>query len=88
MASSEPHATGQAGPEMLQRIAVSGWPLLLIVARNDRAAPSSTPVALGLSDIAMSLVTVSVAVANFVRSLLLVAVICIAGASGRSAGAV
>ena len=88
MASSEPHAAGQAGPEMLQRIAVSGWPLLLIAARNDRAAPSSTPVALGLSAVVTSLVTVSVAVANFVGSLLLVAVICIAGAGGKSAGAV
>ena len=73
---------------MLQRIAVSGWPPLLIAARNDRAAPSSTAVALGLSEMATSLVTVSVAVADFAGSLLLTAVICIAGAGGRSAGAV
>jgi len=73
---------------MLQRIAASGWPPLLIAARNDRAAPSSTPIASGLIAMATSLVTVSVAVADFAGSLLLVAVICTAGASGRSAGAV
>ena len=88
MASSEPQAAGQARPEMPQRIAASGWPLLLIAARNDRAAPSSTPIALGLRAMATSLVRVSVAVANFAGSLLLVAVICIAGAGGRFAGAV
>ncbi len=73
---------------MLQRIAMSGWPPLLIVGRKGWAAPSSTPMALGVSAMATSLVMVSVAAANLVGSLLLVAVICTVGASGRSAGAV
>ena len=88
MAPSEPQTVGQAAPEMLQRIAVSGWPLLLIAARNAWIAPSSTPAALGVSAMATSLVMVSVAVADFVGSLLLVAVICTVEANGRSAGAV
>ena len=79
---------GQAAPEMLQRIALSGRPPLLIAARNGWMAPSSTPTALGASAMATSLAMVSVAVADFVGSLLLVAVICTVGASGKSAGAV
>ena len=73
---------------MLQRIAVSGWPLLLMAAWNGWLAPSVTAAAPGVSATPMSLVMVSVAVANFVLSLLLVAIICTAGASGRSRGAV
>lgn len=73
---------------MLQRIVLSGRPLLLIAARNGCIAPSSTPTELGVSEMATSLAMVSVAVADFVGSLLLVAVICTAGASGRSMGAV
>jgi len=88
LASSAPHAAGQAGLEILQRIAVSGWPLLLIAARNGCVAPSSTPMALGVSAMATSLVMVSGAAANFVGSVLLVAVICTVGEIGRSAGAV
>ena len=87
-ASSEPQAAGQAGPEMLQRIPVFGCPLLLIAARNGWIAPSSTPMALGVSAMLMSLLMVSVATADFVGSPLLVAVTCTVGAVGRSTGAV
>jgi len=73
LASSEPQAAGQAGPEMLQRIVLSGCPLLLITARKGWAAPSSTPMALGVSAMDRSLMMVSMAVADFAGSLLLVA---------------
>ena len=88
LASSEPHAAGQAKPEMLQRSPVSGCPVLLIAARNGWIAPSSTPMAPGVTAMLMSLLMVSVAVADFVGSLLLVAVTCTVGAVGRSTGAV
>src|ERR1700687_5285541 len=87
-ASSAPQRGGQGGAEMLQRIPGFGCPALVIAAWNGCVAPSSTPMALGVSAMAMSLVMGSVAVANLVVSLLLVAVICKGGASGRSPGAV
>jgi len=88
LASSVPHAEGQAAPEMLQRTAVSGRPLLLTVARKLCAAPRSTPAVAGVSATARSLVMVTVAVADFVASATLVAVICTVTDAGRSAGAV
>src|SRR5260370_27238480 len=87
LASSVPHAEGQAAPEMLQRTAVSGRPLLLTVARKLCAAPRSTPAAPGVSAMARSLVMVTVAVADLVASATLVAVICPVTDAGRSAGA-
>jgi hypothetical protein len=60
---------------MLQRAVVSGWPLLTIAARKDCVAPRMTPAVAGVSAMAMSLVMVSKALADFVGSLLLVAVI-------------
>lgn len=73
---------------MLQRIAKSGRPLVLIAARNGCVAPSSMPMALGVSAMATSLMTVSVALAVLVGSLLLVAEICTVGVMDKSAGAV
>src|SRR5277367_1341747 len=73
---------------MLQRTEVSGWPALLMVARKGCLAPSSTLAFGGASAIAMSLVIVSSAVADFVVSASLVAVTCTIADAGRSAGAV
>src|SRR5258708_39233905 len=56
LASSVPHAEGQAAPEMLQRTAVSGRPLLLTVARKLCAAPRSTPAVAGVGATAGALV--------------------------------
>lgn len=73
-ASSEPHAEGHDEPEMLQRMAMSGWPLLPIAAWNGCVAPSSTPVAPGVSEMVMSLRIVMVAEACLVASAILWAV--------------
>lgn len=87
-ASSEPHAVGHAEPEKLQRTAVSGWPLLLIAAWNICVAPSSTPVALGVSKMVMSLRIVMVAEACLVASAILCAVTMTVADVGRILGAV
>ena len=68
---------------MLQRTAVSGWPLLTIAARKGCAAPRMTPAVAGVIAIPTSLVMVNIAVADFVGSLLLVAVICTNRSDGQ-----
>lgn len=86
--STVPHAVGHAAPDKLQRTVVSGWPLLVTAARKACVAPSSTFAGFGASDSAMSLVTVTLAVSDFVGSAWLVAVICSVAGEGKSAGAV
>ena len=73
---------------MLQRIETSGWPLLLIDARNGSIAPSSTPLATGVSETAMSLRIVIVAEACLVASATLCAVTVTVADAGRICGAV
>ncbi len=77
-----------AGPDKLQRIDVSGCPLLLTVARNACVAPSSTLAGFGDRFSAISLVIAKVAVLDFAESARLVAVTCTVAGDGRSAGAV
>lgn len=86
--STVPHAPGHAAPDKLQRTVVSGWPLLVTLTWKRCMAPSSTLAGLGVRDSVMSLVTVTLAVADFVASAWLVAVICTVGGAGKSAGAV
>jgi len=73
---------------MLQRIETSGWPLLLIDPWKRCVAPSSTPVAPGVSEIAMSLRIVIVAEACLVASATLCAVTVMVADTGRICGAV
>lgn len=73
--STIPHAVGQVGPVSVQRTEASGWPALEIVAWNGCVAPNSTLALPGVSAMATSLVMVSCAVADFVGSATLVAVI-------------
>lgn len=86
--STVPHAPGHAAPDKLQRTVVSGWPLLVMLTWNRCVAPSSTFAGFGVRDSVMSLVTVTLAVADFVASESLVAVICTVAGAGKSAGAV
>jgi hypothetical protein len=73
---------------MLQRIETSGWPLLLIDAWNGCVAPSSTPLAPGVSETAMSLRMVIVAEACLVASVTLCAVTVTVVDAERICGAV
>ena len=59
LASTVPHALGQAAPERLQRMVVSGWPLLVTVTWNAFVAPSSTLAGFGVSARVMLLKTVT-----------------------------
>ena len=68
LVSTVPHPPAHAGPERLQRIAVSGCPLLVIVAGNACDAPSSTLAELGVKPSVMSLVIAAVPVPDFVGS--------------------
>src|SRR6266403_731304 len=86
--SSEPHAAGQATPERLQRIAALGCPALVIAAWNCCVAPSSTPIAPGVSAMAMSLRMELVAEACLAESTTLCAVIVMVAEAGRIWGAV
>ena len=86
--STVPQAAGHAAPPRLQRTAVSGWPALVMAARNACVAPNSTLAPGGEIAIAMSLVIVSDADPDFVESAWLVAVICTVAGEGRSPGAV
>ena len=86
--STVPHARGHAAPDSVQRTALSGWPLLVMFAWKVRVAPSSTETTLVPSAIWMSLVMVTLALADFFASAWLVAVTCTTGEEGRSAGAV
>jgi hypothetical protein len=86
--SSAPQAAGQDRPEMLQRMAGFGWPLLAIAARNGCVAPSSTPMEVGVSAMVMSLRTVMLAEACFVGSATLCAVTVTVARVGRFCGAV
>ena len=82
-----PHAVGQAAPVSVQRMEESGWPALEIVAWNGCDAPNSTFALPGATAREMSLVIVSCAVADFVGSATLVAVIWTTTADGKSEGA-
>src|SRR5438045_4937291 len=82
-----PQLFGHAGPLRLQRIVISGWLELVIVAANFCWAPNSTEDAPAM-DTAMSLVRVSCAFALLVRSAAREAVIFTLVANGRSDGAV
>src|SRR6267142_7051456 len=86
-ASSEPQAAGQAGPEILQRIAAFGCPALVIAAWNCCVAPSSTPMTPGVSAMAMSLRTDTVTEACLVESAALCAVMVTVAEAGRICGA-
>jgi len=88
LASTVPHALGQAVPERLQSMVVSGCPLLVTVTWNACVAPSSTLAGFGVSARVMSLKTVTLAAPDFVASAWLVAVICTVAGEGKSAGAV
>ena len=88
LASTAPQLLGQAEPERLQRIAASGFPLLVMEAWNDWSAPSSTKEEPGESETEMSLEMVTPAVEDLEESAWLVAVICTFPPVGRSAGAV
>jgi len=63
-----PQLFGQAGPERLQRIEGSGLPLLVMEARKDCSAPSSTEEEKGESETAISLETVMPAVEDLEES--------------------
>ena len=65
----------------------SGCPLLVTVARNACAAPSSTLVEVGVNQSAMSLTIASALLPNFLASAWLVAVTCTGAGDGRSIGA-
>jgi len=67
---------------------MSGCPLLVTVARNDATAPNSTLPLFGAMFTAMSLVTVTAALSDFVPSARLVAVTVTVAGEGRSTGAV
>ena len=69
-------------------MAGSGLPLLVMEARKDCSAPSSTEEETGKSEMAMSLETVRLAVEDLEESAWLVAVTCTFPPGGRSAGAV
>src|SRR5260370_15447812 len=61
--STAPHALGHAAPERLQRMAVSGSPVLVTGTWNACVAPSSTLAGFGVSARGMSLMIVTCAVA-------------------------
>ena len=88
MASTAPQLFGHAGPERLQRIVGSGLPTLVIEARKDWSAPSSTEEETGERETAISLETVTPTVEDLEESAWLVAVTCTFPTGGRSAGAV
>ena len=69
-------------------MAGSGLPLLVMEARNDCSAPSSTEEEKGESDMVMSLEMVRPVVEDLEESAWLVAVTCTLPLAGRSAGAV
>ena len=86
--SSEPHAAGQATPERLQRIAALGCPALVIAAWNGCTAPSSTPMAFGVSTTEISLRMTIEAEACLVESAALCPVMVTVVEAGRICGAV
>jgi hypothetical protein len=88
LASTVPHAEGHAAPVSPQRTAASGCPLLVITARKFCDAPSSTAAIPAEIVTRISLVTVNIAVADFVGSVTLIAVTCTIAGEGKSAGAV
>ena len=88
LASTVPQPPVHAGPERLQRTEVSGCPLLKTVARNGCVAPSSTLAEFGVRLKVMSLITVRLALPDFVESAWLVAVIWTVAGEGKSGGAV
>ena len=73
---------------MLQRIPVSGWPLLVMAAWNGWLAPSSMPTTPGVMAIVMSLTTAIVAEACLAESATLCAVMVMAVSVGKICGAV
>jgi len=87
-ASTDPQEFGQEDPATLQRTEVSGFPLLVTVARKDCVAPSSTLEELAETETAMSLETVTLAVADLEESAWLVAVTCTVPPEGRPVGAI
>src|SRR3981189_3428453 len=84
--SSEPHAAGQATPERLQRIAALGCPALVIAAWNGCIAPSSTPMAFGVSTTEISLRMTIVAEVCLMESAALCAVVGVVVGRGRICG--
>ena len=68
LASTKPHGDAQLAPETFHRTAVSGWPLLVMLGWKICVAPSSTLLVVGLSEMAMSLTIVMLALADLLGS--------------------